>query len=759
MWSICVSRASSVGWIVVLLLSFVTSAFPQGADDCMAPDAIAGTGGFPFNRSTAVWSGFNGGDPTLCPGNSSFGPSQYGLFDVFFVWTAASDGDFEFTICGPNMRQILSLHLGSDCSATCIGNNFQGCCDGGSRFPLRGVAAGDCYLVQIADWDAFNWSSVGTLEVNPTPSTPTGDDCAGPLPIAGTGVFPFDSRGATTSMFDGGDAQLCSAAIGSPNNDVFMAWTATESGDFEIRTCGTGCWTRINVHEGADCGAICRATSDVGACAGTPTGSRVVLQNVSVGATFLIQVGSEYPTGGFQGSVEISQSTNVPINDSCANATAVSGHSSFDVDTSHASTSHFQVGLPTWSYTIVNDIFFSWTAEVSGDVQFKLRGDTLPRARIQVYSGSDCLASHLVLGSYYYAGNVTRAQIPDVQSGETLLIQVGTSGYEDPGTASLSIGDWDVLPSNDDCSTPLVIQGLGPFAFDNIDATTSGFFGGFSGCSPPGWPGDSPSGAGSDLFYAWTAPCSGAFRIHNCGATYSTRINVHNGADCDALCIIGTSQSVCGTAPASPAFVATEGHTYLIQVGWEDQNDAPGGEFTFEFTPVGPTACPVVMTSTSCSPLNPHHEGGLVDLTGRTTWQNGSPRVHLAASGGPMSGHGWGLFLVAPSASSSALIGNGLLCLGSPVGRYSPRAASLFGNAQFNSIGRFDDQGQFENFASTANSSGGFGFDVPTALPFAPPGQVIQSGETWYFQLWYRDLEPGQVSSSNLSNVLEAVFP
>tara|TARA_R110002072_G_scaffold101512_5_gene223466 strand:+ start:1444 stop:1818 length:375 start_codon:yes stop_codon:yes gene_type:complete len=124
-----------------------------------------------------------------------------------------------------------------------------------------------------------------------------------------------------------------------------------------------------------------------------------------------------------------------------------------------------------------------------------------------------------------------------------------------------------------------------------------------------------------------------------------------------------------------------------------------------------------------------------------------------------MSGHGWGLFLVAPSASSSALIGNGLLCLGSPVGRYSPRAASLFGNAQFNSIGRFDDQGQFENFASTANSSGGFGFDVPTALPFAPPGQVIQSGETWYFQLWYRDLEPGQVSSSNLSNVLEAVFP
>ena len=45
------------------------------------------------------------------------------------------------------------------------------------------------------------------------------------------------------------------------------------------------------------------------------------------------------------------------------------------------------------------------------------------------------------------------------------------------------------------------------------------------------------------------------------------------------------------------------------------------------------------------------------------------------------------------------------------------------------------------------------------SLPYAPPGQVVQSGETWNLQLWYRNLEPGQVSSSNLSNVLETVFP
>jgi hypothetical protein len=58
------------------------------------------------------------------------------------------------------------------------------------------------------------------------------------------------------------------------------------------------------------------------------------------------------------------------------------------------------------------------------------------------------------------------------------------------------------------------------------------------------------------------------------------------------------------------------------------------------------------------------------------------------------------------------------------------------GSNQLNSIGAFDVNGVFQSFSG--NSSVGSGFDVPFNLP-NPPGGMISVGDTWYFQLWYRD--------------------
>ena len=65
----------------------------------------------------------------------------------------------------------------------------------------------------------------------------------------------------------------------------------------------------------------------------------------------------------------------------------------------------------------------------------------------------------------------------------------------------------------------------------------------------------------------------------------------------------------------------------------------------------------------------------------------------------------------------------------------------------------------YQNTAGTGTSTGGFGFDVPVEAPFAPPGMFIQSGDTWYFQLWYRDQDMTGAPTSNFSNMVEAVFP
>ena len=52
-----------------------------------------------------------------------------------------------------------------------------------------------------------------------------------------------------------------------------------------------------------------------------------------------------------------------------------------------------------------------------------------------------------------------------------------------------------------------------------------------------------------------------------------------------------------------------------------------------------------------------------------------------------------------------------------------------------------------ENLSNTAVS--GFGFDVPLVLPF-PGSQSILAGDTYHFQLWYRD----GMGVSNFSNGL-----
>jgi hypothetical protein len=49
-------------------------------------------------------------------------------------------------------------------------------------------------------------------------------------------------------------------------------------------------------------------------------------------------------------------------------------------------------------------------------------------------------------------------------------------------------------------------------------------------------------------------------------------------------------------------------------------------------------------------------------------------------------------------------------------------------------------------------SSVGSGFDIPAILP-DPPGGLIDVGETWYFQLWYRD-----GANSNFSDGISVAF-
>ncbi|MEZ5976229.1 MAG: hypothetical protein R3E96_15730 [Planctomycetota bacterium] len=79
------------------------------------------------------------------------------------------------------------------------------------------------------------------------------------------------------------------------------------------------------------------------------------------------------------------------------------------------------------------------------------------------------------------------------------------------------------------------------------------------------------------------------------------------------------------------------------------------------------------------------------------------------------------------------------------LGRYNVIGGEL------NSVGIFDSNGVWTNLVGT--SATGSGFDVPQALPLIG-SPTIAAGETWYFQLWFR--EAG--GASNFSNGVGYTF-
>ena len=152
-----------------------------------------------------------------------------------------------------------------------------------------------------------------------------------------------------------------------------------------------------------------------------------------------------------------------------------------------------------------------------------------------------------------------------------------------------------------------------------------------------------------------------------------------------------------------------------------------------------------------CGPANANSTGGPAVLTGMTGTGIGSG-LHLEVSGGPDMEFGYFLVGTTTQTMPPIPISNGLLCLsvtgGSVFGRYNVSGGPL------NSIGAFDATGVFQNLVGT--STVGSGFDVPNTIPI-PGNPMIMAGDTWHFQLWYRDTPQG-VGNSNLSNGVSVTF-
>ncbi len=124
--------------------------------------------------------------------------------------------------------------------------------------------------------------------------------------------------------------------------------------------------------------------------------------------------------------------------------------------------------------------------------------------------------------------------------------------------------------------------------------------------------------------------------------------------------------------------------------------------------------------------------------------------LHLEVASGVPNEIGY--FLAGNEVTSGVVISQGLNCL---VGSSTARMYRYnVGGTDALSVGRFDNAGVLQNVVGT--SLVGSGFDVPDAIPDTVPIPIM-SGDTWHFQVWYRDTAV-MSSNSNFSNGLSVTF-
>lgn len=184
-------------------------------------------------------------------------------------------------------------------------------------------------------------------------------------------------------------------------------------------------------------------------------------------------------------------------------------------------------------------------------------------------------------------------------------------------------------PINDDCSTPISISGAGTHNYDLTEATTGVEGQDSLSCQDA-------TGASSyenDVWFCWTADCTGIVTINTCGQTQmNTKIALWRNCDCptpgvDPLCC---NDDACDLQSAITCEVIC-GEQYLIHIGKVADGLPPGpGSFTIdcEGEPCDPGSGMCLVEPGVCCAGRPAYEDpDFAAFTGQIAVGTASPSV------------------------------------------------------------------------------------------------------------------------------------
>jgi hypothetical protein len=285
--------------------------------------------------------------------------------------------------------------------------------------------------------------------------------------------------------------------------------------------------------------------------------------------------------------------------ESCIAAEAISGTGVFDFNNTTAPTDG--APSPVCSFfgqtQIDRDVWFCWTAPATPcatSYVIETCGQTSVDTKIAVYSGcsSTCPPTTPISCSDDDCGIVplfrqTRVVFNAVP-GQSYRIRIGTFPGENGGTGTFSISCPD-RPDNDLCDDAEQIAGEDVFDFDNTLARQDGPL--HAECAQE----SRQPRTDKDVWYCWTAPCTGTAFAHTCNLTpVDTKMIVYEGCTCppaEPSLVACNDDDVCDfdSRQSQVAFPVVQGEQYLVRVG--AFSDTKGGTGQFEVT-CGTSNCP-----------------------------------------------------------------------------------------------------------------------------------------------------------------------